>query len=121
MIAFRSAVPPASRSKKEEKKWALSVLAEYMPMSHSKFKPGAKRLTRETSPSLMKIPALPISYGDAQVLLGAMDGVVAPANWRGHLGITYRVTGAVPVHLAVKSEGGLKPIYDVVATLKGSQ
>jgi N-acetylated-alpha-linked acidic dipeptidase len=84
-------------------------------------KPGAKRLTRETSPSLMKIPALPISYADAQVMLGAMDGVVAPANWRGHLGITYRVTGSVPVHLAVKSEWGLKPIYDVVATLKGAQ
>ena len=85
-------------------------------------KPGAKRLTRETSPSILKIPALPISYGDAQVLLGAMDGVVAPANWRGHLGITYRVTGSVPVHLAVKSDwSGLKPIYDVVATLKGSE
>jgi len=84
-------------------------------------KPGAKRLTRETSPSLLKIPALPISYGDAQVLLGAMDGTVAPANWRGHLGITYRVTGMVPVHLMVKSEWSLKPIYDVVATLKGSQ
>src|SRR5215472_14338864 len=65
-------------------------------------KPGAKRLTRETSPSILKIPALPISYADAQVLLSAMDGVVAPANWRGHLGITYRVTGSVPVHLAVK-------------------
>jgi N-acetylated-alpha-linked acidic dipeptidase len=84
-------------------------------------KPGAKRLTRETSPSLMKIPALPISYADAQVLLGAMDGTVAPANWRGHLGITYRVTGSVPVHLAVKSEWSLKPIYDVIATLKGAE
>ncbi|MGH6829399.1 MAG: PA domain-containing protein, partial [Rhizomicrobium sp.] len=84
-------------------------------------KPNAKRLTRETSPTILKIPALPISYADARVLLGAMDGVVAPANWRGHLGITYRVTGSVPVHLMVKSEWGLKTIYDVVATLKGSQ
>jgi N-acetylated-alpha-linked acidic dipeptidase len=81
----------------------------------------AKRLTRETSPSILKIPALPISYGDAQVLLSAMDGVVAPDSWRGHLGITYRVTGSVPVHLAVKSEWGLKTIYDVIATIKGSQ
>ena len=53
----------------------------------------AKRLTRETSPSILKIPALPISYADAQVMLAAMDGAVAPDNWRGHLGITYRVTG----------------------------
>jgi len=84
-------------------------------------KEGAKRLTRETSPSILKIPALPISYGDAQVLLGAMDGAVVPENWRGHLGITYRVTGTVPVHLIVKSEWGMKTIYDVIATLKGSQ
>ena len=82
---------------------------------------NAKRLTRETSPSILKIPALPISYADAQVMLGAMDGMVAPDNWRGHLGITYRVTGKVPVHLAVKSEWSLKTIYDVIATLKGSQ
>ena len=46
---------------------------------------NAKRLTRETSPTILKIPALPISYGDAQVLLAALDGAVAPANWRGHL------------------------------------
>jgi len=84
-------------------------------------KEGAKRLTRETSPSILKIPALPISYGDAQVMLGAMDGMVAPDNWRGHLAITYRVTGKVPVHLMVKSEWSLKTIYDVIATLKGSQ
>jgi len=82
---------------------------------------NAKRLTRETSPSILKIPALPISYGDAQALLAAMDGVVAPENWRGHLGITYRVTGNFPVHLAVKSEWGLKTIYDVIGTIKGAQ
>ena len=57
-------------------------------------KKGAKRLTRETPPSILKIPALPISYGDAQVMLAAMDGLVAPDNWRGHLPITYRVSGA---------------------------
>ena len=80
----------------------------------------AKRLTRETSPVLLKIPTLPISYGDAQVMLGAMNGQVVPDGWRGSLGITYRVTGARPVHLAVKSEWGLKTIYDVIATMKGS-
>lgn len=84
-------------------------------------KPNAKRLTRQTSPVILKIPALPISYADAQTLLSAMDGVVAPPSWRGHLGITYRVTGSFPVHLAVKSEWGLKTIYDVIASLKGSQ
>ena len=82
---------------------------------------NAKRLTREEAITIMKIPALPISYADASVLMAAMDGPVAPAAWRGHMAITYRVGGGgAPVHLAVKSEWGLKPAYDVIATLKGT-
>jgi N-acetylated-alpha-linked acidic dipeptidase len=81
----------------------------------------AKRLTREEAVTILKIPALPISYADAAVLMDAMDGPTVPATWRGHMNITYRVGGGgPPVHLAVTSEWGLKPIYDVVATLKGS-
>ena len=80
----------------------------------------AKRLTRETSPTILKIPTLPISYADAQVLLGALDGPVAPAAWRGALPITYHVGGgAAEVRLMVKSDWSLKTIYDVIATLKG--
>ena len=81
---------------------------------------NAKRLTRETSPAVLKIPTLPISYADAQVLLSAMDGQVAPDSWRGHLPITYRINSTTPVHLMVKSEWSLKTIYDVIATLKGT-
>ena len=51
----------------------------------------AKRLTREDAPTILKIPALPISYADAQVLLSALGGPVAPASWRGALPITYHV------------------------------
>jgi N-acetylated-alpha-linked acidic dipeptidase len=81
----------------------------------------AKRLTREQAPTILKIPALPISYADAAIMMAAMDGPVVPANWRGHMNITYRVGGGgPPVHLAVKSDWGLKPIYDVIATLKGT-
>jgi len=83
---------------------------------------GAKRLTRETAGSIVKIPALPISYADAQVLLSAMEGPVAPRNWRGALPITYRIgPGTKAVHLMVKSNWDLKPVYDVIATIKGSQ
>ncbi|MCP5411382.1 MAG: M28 family peptidase [Alphaproteobacteria bacterium] len=82
----------------------------------------AKRLTHETAPSVLKIPALPISYADAQVLLKAMTGPVAPQNWRGALPITYRVgPGSQPVHLEVKSSWDLQPAYDVIAQIKGSQ
>jgi N-acetylated-alpha-linked acidic dipeptidase len=81
----------------------------------------AKRLTRAESPVILKIPALPIGYGDAKVLLAALGGQVVPEGWRGALPITYRVGPSAPmVHLMVKSEWSLKTIYDVVAVMKGS-
>ncbi|MDB5422931.1 MAG: folate hydrolase [Phenylobacterium sp.] len=82
----------------------------------------AKRLDRADAKTILKIPVLPISYADAQVLLASLDGPVAPPGWRGSLPITYHVgPGGGQVHLAVKSEWSLKPIYDVIATLKGRE
>src|SRR6201996_286950 len=52
---------------------------------------NAKRLDRSQVPVILKIPALPISYADAQVLLSSMQGRVVPESWRGRLPITYRV------------------------------
>jgi N-acetylated-alpha-linked acidic dipeptidase len=73
------------------------------------------------APTIMKIPTIPISYADAQVFLAALEGPVAPQNWRGGLPITYRVgPGSAVVHLAVKSDWQQTPIYDVIATMKGS-
>jgi N-acetylated-alpha-linked acidic dipeptidase len=83
----------------------------------------AKRIDRKDAVTILKIPCLPISYGDAQVLLAALDGPVAPPTWRGSLPITYHVGGAeaAKVHLAVKSDWSQKTIYDVIGTLKGSE
>ena len=83
----------------------------------------AKRLDRKDAPTILKIPVLPVSYGDAQHFLAALEGNVVPSNWRGSLAITYHVGGtdAAKAHLVVKSEWSLKTIYDVVATMKGSQ
>src|SRR4051812_38602365 len=53
--------------------------------------PGAKRLAVKDAPTLTKIPVMPISYGDAQPLLAAIAGPVAPGSFRGGLPITYRV------------------------------
>ena len=81
----------------------------------------ARRLTIAASPVILKIPALPISYADAHVLLKTMGGQVVPKEWRGALPITYRVgPSTLPVRLAVKSDWSLKTIYDVVAVMKGS-
>ncbi len=81
----------------------------------------AKRLKISEATTIMKIPALPISYADAQVLLAAMGGQPVPGGWRGALPITYRVgPSTATLHLAVKSNWGMKPLYDVIAMMKGS-
>ncbi len=81
----------------------------------------AKRLKISAATTILKIPVLPISYADAQVFLDAIGGQVAPAGWRGTLPITYHVgPGPAVAHLAVKSDWSLKPIYDVIAIIKGS-
>jgi len=81
----------------------------------------AARLTVANAPAILKIPVLPISHGDARHFLTALDGRVVPPAWRGSLPITYHVGGgAARAHLAVKSEWGLKTIYNVVAVMKGS-
>jgi N-acetylated-alpha-linked acidic dipeptidase len=82
----------------------------------------AERYAISEAPSILKIPALPISYGDAKAFLAALEGRVVPPAWRGSLPITYHAGGsdAVQVHLAVKSDWPLKTIYNVVATIPGS-
>jgi N-acetylated-alpha-linked acidic dipeptidase len=81
----------------------------------------AKRLKVEEAPTITKIPVLPISYADAQPLLSALTGRVAPDGWRGGLGQTYRIgPGPAKVHLKVKSNWDIKPVYDVIAKIPGS-
>ncbi|HTM88566.1 MAG TPA: M28 family peptidase, partial [Terriglobales bacterium] len=83
--------------------------------------PNAKRLSVKEAPSISKIPVLPISYGDAQPLLAALRGPVAPESWRGSLPITYHVgAGPAKVHLVVKSNWDIKPVNDVIAKVSGS-
>ena len=81
----------------------------------------AKRLKIEEAPTITKIPVLPISYADAQPLLAALTGPVAPEGWRGGLAITYHVgPGAAKVHLKVKSNWATQPAYDVIGRIPGS-
>jgi N-acetylated-alpha-linked acidic dipeptidase len=83
--------------------------------------PGATRLDRKDAVTIMKIPVLPISYADAQPLLSALTGPVAPPTWRGGLPITYRLgPGSAQVHLKLEFDWKQTPLYNVIATLKGS-
>ncbi|MGB2869414.1 MAG: M28 family metallopeptidase [Bacteroidota bacterium] len=83
--------------------------------------PKAKRLALKDVEVFTKIPVLPISYGDAQPLLAALAGPVAPDSWRGSLPITYHIgPGPAKVHLKVKANWDTKRIYDVIGTIPGS-
>jgi N-acetylated-alpha-linked acidic dipeptidase len=82
----------------------------------------AKRLSIAEARSILKIPVMPISYADAQPLLAALGGPVAPGRWRGSLPVTYHIgPGPARVHLVISSDWGLKPLYDVIARIPGKQ
>ena len=82
----------------------------------------AKRIPIAEASVIMKIPALPISYADAKPLLAALGGQVVPRPWRGALPITYHAgPGPARVHLSLQSDWSLKPLYDVIAVMRGSE
>ena len=83
---------------------------------------NADRLDRDQAPTITKIPVLPISYEDAQPLLEALKGPVAPESWRGALPLTYHIgPGPAKVHLKLEFDWQIKPAHNLIATLKGSE
>jgi len=84
--------------------------------------PDAKRLAISAAPTLTKIPVLPMSYADAQPLLAALKGPLAPEPWRGGLPLTYHVgPGPAKVHLKVSFNWDIKPLYNVIVRIPGSE
>ncbi len=82
----------------------------------------APRLSIAEAKSLLKIPVLPIAWADAQPILAALGGPLAPHSWRGGLPFAYHLgSGPARVHLTVNSDWSLRPVYDVIAELKGSE
>ncbi len=82
---------------------------------------GAKRITREQMANVPKIPSLPISYMAAEKILRLLGGARVPDDWQGGLPFSYHVgPGAASVAMDVTMDEGLKPIYNVIATIKGS-
>ncbi|MDZ4148467.1 MAG: M28 family metallopeptidase [Flavobacteriaceae bacterium] len=82
----------------------------------------AKRIDRNNAPTLTKIPVLPISYQDAKPLLEALEGAEVPDSWKGALPITYHIgPGPAKVHLKLAFNWDIKPIYNVIAKMKGSE
>jgi N-acetylated-alpha-linked acidic dipeptidase len=80
----------------------------------------AKRLDRNEVITIMKIPVLPISYEDALPLLASLAGPVVPDAWKGGLPITYHAGPSVAkVRLALQFNWDIKPLYNVIAKMKG--
>ncbi|MGH9172839.1 MAG: M28 family peptidase, partial [Vicinamibacterales bacterium] len=82
---------------------------------------GAKRITRDQMANVPKIPSLPISYAEAEKILRRLGGPRVPDGWQGGLPFSYHIgPGSAAVALDVQMDEGLKPIYNVVARIKGS-
>jgi N-acetylated-alpha-linked acidic dipeptidase len=81
----------------------------------------AKRLARAEAKTILKIPVLPISYGDALPLLKNLGGQVVPENWRGALPLTYHTgPGLAEVHLKAIFDWKMVTLYNVIAKIEGS-
>jgi N-acetylated-alpha-linked acidic dipeptidase len=82
---------------------------------------GGKKNRIEDSQTILKIPVLPISYGDALPILKQMKGPVAPQEWRGALPVTYHVgPGPAQVHMKLSFEWKNRPLYNVMVTIPGT-
>ena len=82
---------------------------------------GGRKNKREDAPTILKIPVLPIGYGDALPILKQLKGPVAPQEWRGALPVTYHV-GPGPAQLRMKLafEWKNRPLYNVIARIPGT-
>jgi N-acetylated-alpha-linked acidic dipeptidase len=82
---------------------------------------NAKRLAPADAPNLPRIPTMPINAQDAAVILGNLNGETVPGDWQGGLPLTYHFgPGDAELHLKLVMDYQQRPIYDVVAKLRGA-
>jgi N-acetylated-alpha-linked acidic dipeptidase len=82
-----------------------------------------KRLKHEEMKTVPRIPSMPIAYAEAQKILSRLEGPRVPVDaWQGALPLAYHVgPGPAVVHLESEQDWAVRPIWDVVATLKGRE
>ncbi|MCO5286832.1 MAG: M28 family peptidase [Chitinophagaceae bacterium] len=82
----------------------------------------AKRLDIKDAQTIMKIPVIPIGYGDAAPLLKSLSGQNVPREWVGGLPFPYHVgPGASVVRLKIESDWDIVPCHNVIAKIQGAQ
>ncbi|MEQ1690475.1 MAG: M20/M25/M40 family metallo-hydrolase [Gemmatimonas sp.] len=86
-------------------------------------KPGAPRIPLDQA-VLSKIPVVPISAANAQLLLAQVRGTGIPAGWQGGLPLRYHVgPGPTRVKVEVTTDAathGTKAIYNTLGYLRGT-
>lgn len=82
-----------------------------------------EKLTRETARTLVRIPVLPLAWGDALPILEQLRGTPAPNDdWKGALPITYHIgPGPARVRMRTAYDWQVRPIFNVVARIEGSE
>ncbi len=84
-------------------------------------KKEARRLNPNEVITLPKIPCIPLSYGNAKMLLRNLSGPEVPQEWQGGLPFRYHIgPGPTKVELEVKMEFKNKKIWNVVGTIEGT-
>lgn len=82
---------------------------------------GGRKNRREDAVTILKIPVLPVSYGDALPILKQLKGPVAPTEWRGALPITYHIgPGPAKLHMKLAFDWKNRPLHDVIVTIPGT-
>ncbi|RMD89892.1 MAG: M28 family peptidase [Calditrichaeota bacterium] len=82
---------------------------------------NARRLKPEEATNMPHIPTAPISYGEARRILQSLAGPEVPENsWQGGLPFRYHVgPGPAKIHMQLKMDYKIRPIYDVLVTIPG--
>lgn len=83
---------------------------------------SVERLDPEET-NLHTIPVTPIPYGSAKEIMRYMNGQPVPSGWQGGLPFTYRIDGGdeLKVRVMVNQKSEMVRVYNVVATLEGSE
>ena len=83
---------------------------------------GADRIPIAEATDLPKIPVVPIAYRDAEPFLKALAGSNVPSEWQGGLPFAYHIgPGPAKVRVKVRCEHDIRPIYNVIAKLEGTE
>ena len=82
-----------------------------------------EKLTRETARTLVRIPVLPISWGDAYPILEQLRGEPAPNDdWKGALPFTYHIgPGPTRVRMRTAYDWQVRKLFNVIARIEGSE